>query len=998
MALQKQNVEVNLAEGLDTKTDKKHVIPGKVTALVNAVYRKDKRVDKRPGYNRISNKDLSDNELGTGAGLATFNDELVQYNSQKVYSYSPNIGKWVDKGDAVSAIVTTKQIIKNDSTQSQCDSAILNGVGVYSWTDSRGGVRASIYDETSGVPLLADVVIDGSAFYSRCLAFSNYLYVFYVKSTSLYVRRINPLEPTAFDTAVVVGTSVDTLDPMFDVLAYQDLRIIFAYNKGSTIKVGWLSDVPAVLASPLAPITISEGGASISIIEGPLSTFYICYFNTTDGFRCTIISNGGTVIHAPFDIDGDPLNIIGNITGIKKKDDTGIHLFYERYFSSALYTNYVNKVDITTSGTLLTSPTLLIGSVGIYSKAFQYTDEDDNTTIYIGVAHDSALQSTFFVVRSDGLIVAKQKYANGGGLTHVKMTSNVNTETSSIFSYAILVKNKIITVNSGFVYATTGVSKTKIDFTNANSFIAKQVGDNLLITGGLLQMYDGQSVVEHGFSLWPENNTIASASSGSLADGVYGVCLLYEWTDNYGQIHRSQPSVPTIITTSGGSKKITVVAESLRLTAKNGTTRSNVSIVCFVTEKNGSTYYRYTETPTFNDVTTATVTLPDITTMTGLNTHEILYTTGGVIPNLAPPACSVMEVFQNRLWLGGLEDKDQVWFSKENKSGQPLEFSDQFTKSIESQRGSVNAFGLIDDKFLSIKGDRVYYTYGDGPNDTNTLGNFSEFISTSIDVGTQNAKSVVRIPGGIMLKSEKGYYGIGGDFTSYYIGAPVEDFNDLNVTSATLMSDVNEVRFTTSDGELLVYNYYSKKWSTFERLRASDAVLYGSTYTVLRTDGKIYQEDPTIFKDDGAAYSMSLTTGWMAFSGLTGFKRVYRMTFLGDYKSKHKLRISVGYNYVEGWMHSVVFDPDSAFPVTVYGEDSPYGKANTVYGGKPNTYLVDVRPKIQKCTAIRFKIEEVVTSATEGTQQGLTISDMGLLIGVKPGAARLNSSRQVGLS
>jgi hypothetical protein len=1000
MALQRQNIELNLASGMDTKTDKKHVLPGKLTECRNAIYRKTGALDKRFGYEKISNLDVSGNNLGTGSGLAIFKDELLQYNSQKVYSYSPNIDRWVDKGAAVSAIITTRQVIKNTASQSQVDSAILNGIGLYAWEDSRGGVRASIIDETSGTPLLADVSIDASASRTRCLAFGQYLYVFYYKSGSLYVRRINPLSPTAFDSAVTVSSTVNTSNPTYDVLSYRNQRMLFAHNVqgASQIKVGWLSDVPAVLSGTFSPVTIAEAATNcLGVIEGPTSTFYVAYQNGTNGLRCTILNNGLSTLHAPFTVENITATDIINITGYKLSDDSGITFLYEKT-AAATYNHSVRKATVTTSGTVSSAASDFMRSVGLVSKAFTFIDEDENSNFYVGVAHSSTLQSTYFVVRSDGLVIGKQQYTNAGGLTSRPILANVNYETDSIFSYAILKKNQITSENAT-IFTPTGVSKTAIDFTNESIFTTRQLGNNLLIVGGILNMYDAQSVVEHGFLLYPENNTIAKKSGGSLVDGTYGVIVLYEWTDNFGQIHRSQPSVATLVETSGSDNSISVVVPALRITRKDGSNRSNVSIVGYVTEVNGSTYYRYTSvsSPTFNDVTADTVALPDITSVSGIASNEILYTTGDVLPNVPAPACSVIEVFQNRIFLGGLEEENQIWFSKEMKANEPVEFNDTFNKAIEPDRGKVNAFAVLDDKILPIKGDRAYFTYGDGPNNTDTLGSFAEIQSTTIDIGTSNAKSIVKGPQGVMLKTSKGFYGIDGAFGTAYLGSDVEDYNDLSVSSATLLSDVDEIRFTTLDGDLLSFNYHEQKWSTFKGLKASDAVLWGNSYIILRTDGSIYKESSSIYKDNESSYGISLTTGWIAFAGVTGFKRVYRMTFLGEYKSPHKLRISVGYDYSEAWMHSVIYDPEASEEVTFYGDDSPYGNS-VVYGGPLIDYLIRVDMKIQKCTAIRFKIEEIVTSSTEGSQEGLTISDIGLLVGIKSGSAKLKAAQTTGVS
>jgi hypothetical protein len=986
MSLKKVNFEINLAEGLDTKTDKKHLVPGKLTRLSDAVYTKHKRIDKRFGYDVLPNEDLNSNILGIGTDLSTFNEELLQYNSQRLYSYSHNIGKMIDKGPVVSTIITTKQIMNNTATQTQSDSAIINGIGVYAWEDSRGGVRCSVYDENSGMPLLADIVLDSSASYVRCLAFNEYLFVFYYKSGSLYVRRLNPIMPTAFDTAYLISSTVNTTNPTYDVMNIMDSRIAFAHNiqGSSAILLGFLNNSPFLIQST----TIAEAGTnSIGLVLGPSNTVYLFYQNSTNGVRGTITDIMGNSLHAPFTVESITSPAVVNITGYALSNGSGVQVFYEK-FNSSTFLELVRTATVSTTGTISVAPADFMRSVGLISKAFTYTDMNGNSNSYVGVCHSSPLQSTYFVIRADGLIIGKQQYTNAGGLTSVPILSNVNMETYSIFSYSFLKTYKIVS-QSGIIFTPTGVAKTKIDFTNENVFTCRQLGNNLLIVGGILNMYDGQSVVEHGFLLYPENNTVTAVAGGSLTNGTYGVVFVYEWTDAYGQIHRSQPSVPILVTTSGSNNSISVVAQSLSLTAKKGS-RSPISIVGYVTLANGTIFYRFTSvtSPTFNDPTVDTIILPTITTNV-LTSNEILYTAGGVLPNVPAPASSVIEVFQNRIWLGNLEDPDMIWFSKENQANFPVEFNDTFNKSIESYRGDVNAFGVLDDKILLIKRDKVYFTYGDGPNNTNTLGSFAEIVSTTIDIGTEAAKSVVAIPQGILLKTQKGYWGIDGTLTPYYIGDAVEDFNNLSVSSSVLLSDVNEARFTTSDGALLVYNYFFKRWSTFFNLQAFDSILYMNTYTLLRTNGQIFQENKSSFKDNAAGYGMSVETGWISVAGVTGYKRVYRLTFLGDYKSSHQLRISVAYDYSDAYLHSVTFNPDAALGPTQYGSDTPYGNSNNVYGGLANGYLVRVDMLIQKCTAIRFKIEEIVTSATSGSQEGLTISDLGLLIGLKYGSAKV---------
>ena len=52
--LQKQTAAVTLSQGMDTKTDPKQVIAGKLLILENGVFTSPKRIRKRNGYRALS--------------------------------------------------------------------------------------------------------------------------------------------------------------------------------------------------------------------------------------------------------------------------------------------------------------------------------------------------------------------------------------------------------------------------------------------------------------------------------------------------------------------------------------------------------------------------------------------------------------------------------------------------------------------------------------------------------------------------------------------------------------------------------------------------------------------------------------------------------------------------------------------------------------------------------------------------------------------------------
>lgn len=998
MGLQRQVVPVQLGQGLDTKTDKKHVVPGKLLVLENCVFKKRNRLDKRNGYRAISRKLVDGTDLPDGTALEVFNDELLHYADQNLYSYSAGADRWVDKGAVTSAIVRTRQVIKNTASQTQTDSATNGGVSVYAWEDSRGGVRACVVDEVSGATLLDDTVLDASASRVRCLAFSAYLYVFYYKAGGLYVRRINPASPTAFETAVTVSTNVNTTDPTYDVLAYGEARILWVINAQSATKVvaGWLDDAPAVLTGSLGVTDITAEAATrcLSVILGPGQDFYVGW-SVGATVRCTIRNNSMGEVQAAFTVDAVAAL---NMTGYPLSDDTGVRWLYE-VSAAATYNRYVAYTQVTRNATVGT-PTVFMRSVGLSTKAFYFENADQTRYYYVGLVHDSVLQATYFVARDDAVIIAKQQATVAGGVTTRPILANVWQPETGVYAWAILNKVQLVSENAT-IYTPTGVARTSLNFTSQDVFTAAQLGKNLHVVGGVLQMYDGQSVVEHGFHLYPENLSAAQSGAAGVADGAYQYVAVYEWTDNFGQVHRSAPSVALSFTVTGGPRNVTVTVPTLRITAKQGT-RSHVSVVLYRTEAAGELFYRVTSvsSPTLNVPTADTVDIVDTTTDATLITHEILYSTGGVLEHFAPPACSAITTWQNRVVLAGLEAADDVWFSKEFKNdGEAVAFNDELKKTVKPEGGGLTAVAALDEKLLVFKADRFLYTAGSGPNNAGQLGDFGEPTENTSNIGTANAQSIVKVPAGIMVETAKGLYLIDGQLAPAYIGDEVEDYNDLTITSAVHVSDLNQVRFTTSDGVCLVYDYYFRQWSTFTAHEAVDAVLWRGVYVMLKVNGQIWKEDTSYHKDAGSPIRVKIGTGWLALASVVGLQRIYRIALLGEYLSPHRLHVHVGYDYSPAFSDVIPFLAASALDAAAFGDGAVYGgeaDGDEVYGGVNNAERFVAHLRIQKCQAIRLLIEERTTAATEGSQEGFNITTLGLLAGIKAGMGKFRAKQNLG--
>jgi hypothetical protein len=254
---------------------------------------------------------------------------------------------------------------------------------------------------------------------------------------------------------------------------------------------------------------------------------------------------------------------------------------------------------------------------------------------------------------------------------------------------------------------------------------------------------------------------------------------------------------------------------------------------------------------------------------------------------------------------------------------------------------------------------------GDGPIDTGAQNNFSSPQFVTGDLGCDNPRSIATIPDGIVFKSDKGIYLLTRDLQVVYVGQGVEDFNPLTITSAVVLEDINEVRFTTSDGVTLVFNYEFTQWSTFSNYEAVSAINGLGSYLHLKSNGVVRKES-TAYLDAGAKIKMAIETSWLAFSGLQGYQRIRSWMLLGDFLTDHYTKVKLYYDYEKFASETVYFNVDTGLELSYYGDDVTYGES-TVYGGQGSgVFQFTSQPRVQKCQSMKMRIEDIDTKIATG--------------------------------
>jgi hypothetical protein len=426
---------------------------------------------------------------------------------------------------------------------------------------------------------------------------------------------------------------------------------------------------------------------------------------------------------------------------------------------------------------------------------------------------------------------------------------------------------------------------------------ASYEGCEYLAAGSLLA-YDGLTIQENTPHLFPEGVS-AARTAGTLADGTYYYKVVWEWEDAQGVLRRSAPSAAATGTATGGGSTLTVTFKTQQVRARDGASAQNWRAALYRTAAGGSTYYLVTRAVPTSGAIAGDVyfadQLADATLTAG--TNETLYTTGGELEvAAAPPSLDVL-VHKQRCWVIDAERRSEVAYSKllDQVTTAP-EFVGEFR--IKLPRGEATALAALDDKIVIFTADDIFVVYGEGPNDTGTLGAFSEPQAVATGVGCTDRCSVVSGDFGVMFRSRRGIELLNRSLQVVPgFGEPVQStLTSANViTSAVLVPAQNQVRFTRASSLApLVYDYQAGAWSAWLMNDTPlDAAMVGGTY-VWQAANATYAET-TAYTDTIASgtfnVDFSVTTPWIKLSGLQGYKRVRRAWLLGRHRG------STGYRW-----------------------------------------------------------------------------------------------------
>lgn len=1054
MPLQKDTLNISFAKGLETKTDEWQTPVDNFQELENQVFNKVGRLTKRDGFQRLPALPSD-----SSTHLTTFNDNLTAVGDS-IYAYNDNSGSWVSKGSIQPMELETIPLIRNNLNQIQCDAAVSDSglvCSVYSQkNDSTTTYYYAIADVRTGQNIIAPTAIpvsSGTVTGSpRVFVLGNFFIVAFTNVITavshlqyIAISLTNPSSVTA--NADIASSYIATTTLSWDAYTVEN-KLFFAYNTtsgGQAVKITYLTAASAASGgAPVAAVTYSTYKATHMTVTADTTNssspkIWVNFYraDTQLGFVVVVDQNLNEVLAPTATITVDTVNNIASAA------QNGVcYLFSEvsNFYSydANIPSNYVNKYSITQAG-VVSSPVVSARGIGLASKAFIV-----NEVVFYLSEYLSQYQPTYFLINGstsdedNPVTVSKFAYQNG---TTVDISSStlgylplglpaVSVLDDNVCYVPYLFKDLISAVNKGTdlatgtqtagVYSQTGINLATLTIGTQNIDSA-EIGNDLLITGGFLWMYDGYLPVEQNFFLYPDSveatwsatgGSIVAKPDGSTNTDAYYYQVTYEWTDNQGNAYRSAPSIPIAVTTSGSgsSGSIDLDIPTLRLTYKID---SPVKIVIYRWSVGQQTYYQVTSltAPLLNDTTADSVSYTDTLADATIIGNNILYTTGGVLENVSGPASNIFTLFDNRFWMVDAEDRNLLWYSKQVIEATPVEMSNLLTyfvaptQGAQGSTGPITAIAPMDDKLVVFKSNSIYYINGTGPDNTGANSQYSQPIFVASTVGCDDQKSIKLEPGGLQFQSEKGIWKLGRDLSTSYIGAPVEAFNSSIVQSAVSVPETNQLRFTLNTGEQLMYDYYVGQWGTFVGAPAISSCIFNGTHTLLSDNGMVYQEMPGSYLDGSSPVLLKLKTSWINLAGLQGYQRAYFFYLLGKYLTPHKLLVSVAYDYNPSPIQSSLISPTNYSgvyggpnPNPGDGTDSadPYGQGNP-YGGETNVEQWRVFLKKQRCESIQITVEEVYDpSFGVAAGAGLTLSGINLVYSYKKGFRPIASRHSIG--
>jgi hypothetical protein len=990
MALQPQPVVVPVGGGIANDTADKLLPNGKLLLLENSYVNQTGKLQKRPGSVAMPTAIAPSGALANIWRLITHKDALVALSKTAgifaggapSYRWSPAASAWAPAtveglGGSVSKRATTALSLRKlpyagaGFKTHDPDMAVSGNYIALSFNDggSTGSAYEFIIDRTTGKVIYKNIV-SGSR--QRVLLVNGAFVFTWVNwaDNKVYFDKwtVANLATVGTPTQTSVAASAHTTNPFLDAMATGADTIAVAYQRADntvhgiqyTVSTGVASATFQYRDSAVATIAASQclGWAAQIFATSPV----LVVADATAGVKGHIFASGvASPATTSAVIDAGATASVRNITGVTVSA-ANYNVFYE-VTASPTYSTSI-KVGKNIGGVV----TLAVWqrSVGLRSRPIA---GPDGATYLVG-GYNSTTQPSFFLFRADVDPTANTlnppsarilTWQAEGQTTRAGALVSVVSVTGGL-AVSLPIKTRIESSGGTGVYFDTGAALMQIGFDDVTLGRHRESADVTYVPGAMLMAFDGDEYTEANQHVYPEGLTAASIAAGGalVVGGVYNYKAVYRWFDFQGRLHRSTPSDAVQLTLAAASDTAQVVVPNDRLSSVQD---NRLQVELYRTINGGTAYFRVATTG--GVVSSDTVTFSDGVSDTNLQSGELLYTSGGVLPSQPAPALFAIEQFDQRLVGIDAENRSLIRMTSQFVDGVAPAWNENLTIRLNTQWGDATGVVAMDDKLLIFFRNAIYYISGAGPN-ASGLGTYNSpaLIASGTGCAENQSNSIIYTGRSVMFLADVGIQEISRGLAITDKGMPVQKYTDAGVvvTAAIQHPKVSQIRWYTTGGTTLVYDYLHEVWSVFTGQASVTAAMWAQTPVYANTN-IVLAEAAGVFTENAVAYAQKITSPDLALAGLDNFFRLYALHGVGEWLSAHTLAITLVYDY------------DAANPVNV-----------TV---TPNNLWEWAYENARKCTTVRVTLSDGAC-----TGAGFSIEALAFEIGVKPGLRRFSDDKR----
>lgn len=535
MPLDWTTIDLPLGAGQDGQTSKTALPPGRPISLKNAAFRKAGGWEKRRGFPTT----LGTNSLpGSYVRLGSFGTRGVgRYDdgTGTLAEYSPTEDKWVPRGVARTLRMTGRVAKSSSSDIQACDSYSSGGYTILAWYDGTG-INVEITDDATGAVVASgtNVTGNGGSAHVQCIGTTlfglTYFFIF-DNSNSLWSRFTNLSGSWVSSSGGILwGTGGARR-----TRAYTDGTYLYIFGVGGpsnlvrdrgkfdfSMATQWVvNEVVAGIDSTNAiAVCASYAGNFLYTARVQSSALLVECYSALDGSFIRSASIAGAVpSHMSF----------------ARVDDGTAILVYDDMTSAWAGGAKVMQVEVGFGVSSLGTPTVLFRSASLASDVFQDVGVFDTSAMYFAITYYSevsaglspalvaaaqaagtrsvatTLNSGVFLVTMDGQYCGRA--FRGSALTQPNCASTSKGTAGLTITARVLSLAETATIQSALSLG--GVGLLRFDL-SSEPFRPVTAFRDMLIPGSRPQMYDGSSVTELGFPIYPEFvRTYTSAAGGS---------------------------------------------------------------------------------------------------------------------------------------------------------------------------------------------------------------------------------------------------------------------------------------------------------------------------------------------------------------------------------------------------------------------------------------------------------------------------------------------------